>query len=132
MRPRKKIIIPFATELSLISMDNDNVSFQWAQLTNNHRQRRPFYYLTGCDLPDCYFAYDIASDRSTLWIPPVDPEYVMWAGMPLLPSEAMERYDVDAVLTSDELKSGQSLVQMHAEAEDRRHGYQRSLRPGDI
>ena len=76
------------------------------------RQRRHFYYLTGCDLPDCYFAYDISADRSTLWIPPVDPEYVMWAGMPLLPSEALERYDVDAVLTFDELKSGKSLVQM--------------------
>lgn len=36
----------------------------------------------------------------------------MWAGMPLLPDEALERYDVDAVLTSDELKSGRSLVQM--------------------
>lgn len=42
----------------------------------------------------------------------MDPEYVMWAGMPLLPDEALERYDVDAVLTSDELKSGGSLVQM--------------------
>ena len=76
------------------------------------RQRRHFYYLSGCDLPDCFFAYDIASDRSTLWIPPVDPEYVMWAGMPLLPDEALKRYDVDAVLTFDELKSGKSLVQM--------------------
>jgi Xaa-Pro dipeptidase len=78
----------------------------------NLRQRRHFYYLTGCDLPDCYFAYDVSADRSTLWIPPVDPEYVMWAGMPLLPSEALERYDVDAVLTFDELKSGKALVQM--------------------
>ncbi|TKA50262.1 hypothetical protein B0A55_12869 [Friedmanniomyces simplex] len=73
------------------------------------RQRRHFYYLSGCDLPDCFFAYDVAADKSTLWIPPVDPEYVMWAGMPLLKHEAMERYDVDEVLTSDELKSGQSL-----------------------
>jgi Xaa-Pro dipeptidase len=36
----------------------------------------------------------------------------MWAGMPLLPDEALKRYDVDAVLTFDELKSGASLVQM--------------------
>ncbi|KAK5107986.1 hypothetical protein LTR62_008880 [Meristemomyces frigidus] len=76
------------------------------------RQRRHFYYLTGCDLPDCFFAYDITADRSTLWIPPVDPEYVMWAGMPLLEQEAMERYDVDQVLTTDELKSGESLLDM--------------------
>lgn len=68
-----------------------------------HRQRRHFYYLTGLDLPDCFFAYNIATDKSTLWIPPVDPEFVMWAGMPLLPKEALEKYDVDEVLTSDDL-----------------------------
>lgn len=68
--------------------------------------------MTGCDLPDCFYAYDIASDKSTLWIPPVDPEYVMWAGMPLLPQEALDRYDIDHVLTTDELKSGQSLAKM--------------------
>jgi len=75
------------------------------------RQRRPFYYLTGCDLPDCYFAYDIEADKSTLWIPPVDPESVVWAGMPMLPGEAMEKYDVDVVLTTDELRSGRGLAE---------------------
>jgi len=42
----------------------------------------------------------------------VDPEYVMWAGMPLLPKEAMERYDIDKVLTTDELKSGKAVQDM--------------------
>ncbi|KAK3678403.1 hypothetical protein LTR78_001700 [Recurvomyces mirabilis] len=87
------------------------------QLTTTERQRRHFYYLTGCDLPDCFFAYDIAADKSTLWIPPVDPEYVMWAGMPLLKEEALERYDVDEVLTSDELQSGKSLLNMLSKQE---------------
>ncbi|KAK0889554.1 hypothetical protein LTR02_015348 [Friedmanniomyces endolithicus] len=77
-----------------------------------HRQRRHFYYLTGCDLPDCSFAYEIDADKSTLWIPPVDPEVVMWAGMPLLKQQAMDRFDVDEVLTRDELKSGESLSRM--------------------
>ena len=36
----------------------------------------------------------------------------MWAGMPLLPHEALDRYDVDQVLGSDELKTGQSLIGM--------------------
>lgn len=85
----------------------DNVDTDYAT-----RQRRHFYYLTGCDLPDCSFAYDIAADKSTLWIPPVDPGYVMWAGMPLLPKEALERYDIDEVLTTDELKSGKSVETM--------------------
>nr|OQO21838.1 hypothetical protein B0A51_10302 [Rachicladosporium sp. CCFEE 5018] len=69
------------------------------------RQRRHFYYLTGSNLPDCYFAYDIAADTSTLWIPPVDPESVMWAGMPLLPDQALAKFDIDKVKTTDDLKS---------------------------
>lgn len=81
------------------------------------RQRRHFFYLTGCDVPDCFFAYDIASEESTLWIPPVDPDSVLWAGMPLLPNEALEKYDVDHVLTTDELKSGKSLTAMLKEPE---------------
>jgi len=36
----------------------------------------------------------------------------MWAGMPLLPQEALDRYDVDEVLTTDELKSGRPLATM--------------------
>lgn len=80
--------------------------------TAHFRQRRHFFYLTGCDVPDCFFAYDIEADKSTLWIPPVDPESVMWAGMPLQPKQAKEKYDIDEILTSDDLKSGKSLVQM--------------------
>jgi Xaa-Pro dipeptidase len=67
------------------------------------RQRRYFYYLTGCEVPDCYYTYDIATDKSTLFVPPIDAESVMWSGLPLSPAEALAKYDVDAVLTSDEV-----------------------------
>ena len=60
-------------------------------------QRRFFYYLTGCQLENCYFVYDIAADKSTLFIPPIDPEDVIWSGLPLSPAEALEQYDVDEV-----------------------------------
>ncbi|KAK5708682.1 hypothetical protein LTR17_020453 [Elasticomyces elasticus] len=76
------------------------------------RNRRHFYYLSGCDLPDCFVAYDLAADKSTLWIPPVDPEHVMWAGMPLLQKEALDRYDIDEVLTTEDLKSGECLSRL--------------------
>lgn len=36
----------------------------------------------------------------------------MWAGMPLLPQEALDRYDIDRALTSDDLKSGKSLTEI--------------------
>jgi Xaa-Pro dipeptidase len=41
----------------------------------------------------------------------------MWAGMPLLKDEALDRYDVDVVLTSDELKSGKSVMGMLSKQE---------------
>lgn len=61
------------------------------------RQRRFFYYLTGCELADCYFLYDIASDKSTLFIPPINPDSVIWSGLPVSPAEALAKYDVDDV-----------------------------------
>ncbi|KAI1496889.1 peptidase M24, structural domain-containing protein [Biscogniauxia marginata] len=69
------------------------------------RQRRAFMYLTGVDLADCSLVYDMATAHSTLFIPPVDPESVIWSGLPLTPKDALLQYDVDAVLPSTELNS---------------------------
>lgn len=52
------------------------------------------------------------TDRSILWIPPVEPELVMWAGLPLLPAQALARYDVDEVHTTNDLKNGLQLQQL--------------------
>lgn len=60
-------------------------------------------YLTGVDAPDCFFIYDIATAHSTLFIPPIDADSVIWSGLPLSPEEALAKYDVDAVLPSTEL-----------------------------
>lgn len=65
-------------------------------------QRRYFYYLTGCNLADCHFVYDIASSKSILFIPPIDPDDVIWSGLPVSIDEALKLYDVDEVrLTTD-------------------------------
>ncbi|KAF2805474.1 putative Xaa-Pro aminopeptidase [Mytilinidion resinicola] len=69
------------------------------------RQRRYFFYLTGCNLPDCYFTYDVKTEKSTLFIPPVDPDEVIWSGLPMSPEEALKSYEVDAVLPSSELNA---------------------------
>lgn len=60
-------------------------------------QRRSFFYLTGCNLPDCIYTYEIATDRATLYIPPIDPDSVIWSGLPLSADEAVQQYDVDQV-----------------------------------
>ncbi|KAG4425635.1 hypothetical protein IFR04_001332 [Cadophora malorum] len=67
------------------------------------RQRRYFYYLTGCQLPDSYFTYDIGTDKSTLFIPPIEPESVIWSGLPVSEEEALSTYNVDNVRTTNEV-----------------------------
>ena len=39
----------------------------------------------------------------TLYIPPVDPSTVIWAGLPVSPADALAKYDVDAVLSTASL-----------------------------
>jgi Xaa-Pro dipeptidase len=68
-----------------------------------NRQRRPFVYLSGCLLPDALLTYHIASDELTLYIPPLDPESVIWSGLPLSPTQAQQLYDVDRVLLTTEI-----------------------------
>jgi len=43
-------------------------------------------------------AYDIKADRLTLFVPPIDPDSVIWSGLPLSTEEAAKLYDVDRVL----------------------------------
>lgn len=74
-------------------------------LTPRQRQRRYFNYLTGCQLADCHFAYDIASGRSTLFIPPIDADDVIWSGLPLSPEDALKKYDVDDVKFTTEVNA---------------------------
>lgn len=70
------------------------------------RQRRAFMYLSGLDdVADSYLVHDMATARTTLFIPPVDPEEVIWSGLPLSADDALARCDVDAVLPATELNA---------------------------
>jgi Xaa-Pro dipeptidase len=46
--------------------------------------------MTGCDLPESYVTYDIAKDKLTLFIPPINPEEVIWSGLPMSAEEALK------------------------------------------
>lgn len=74
-------------------------------------QRRYFYYLSGCELADSYLTYDITADKLTLFIPPIDPESVIWSGLPVSVDEALLLYDVDDVRTSSEVNATFGLAQ---------------------
>ncbi|GKZ39032.1 hypothetical protein AbraIFM66950_011690 [Aspergillus brasiliensis] len=69
------------------------------------RQRRPFFYLSGCPLPDSSLIYNIDSDKLTLFIPPIDPEDVIWSGLPMSAAEALRLYDVDQVLHTTDVNA---------------------------
>ena len=69
------------------------------------RQRRQFFYLSGCAVPDCYLTYNTETAFLTLFIPPINPDDVIWSGLPLSPSESLELFDVDAVRYSDEIST---------------------------
>jgi len=60
------------------------------------RQDRYFYYLTGCKEPDCYASYDVAHDKLTLWLPPINKARVVWTGRGSTVEEALQKYDIDA------------------------------------
>lgn len=79
------------------------------------RQRRPFFYLSGCPLPDSSLIYNIKANELILFIPPIDPESVIWSGLPLSPDEALQRYDVDRVLLTTEVNS--TLAQIASQSE---------------
>ena len=67
------------------------------------RQRRYFNYLSGCKLPDAYLIYSIPLDKLTLFIPPIDPDEVIWSGLPESKEEAERKYDVDEVKYTNEV-----------------------------
>ena len=69
------------------------------------RQRRYFFYLSGCELPDSYLTYEIASKKLTLFIPPVEPDEVIWSGLPMTTKEAEAKYDIDECRTTKEVNS---------------------------
>lgn len=74
-------------------------------LNNPPRQRRHFFYLSGCALPDCHLTYHVSTNSLTLFIPPLDPSSVIWSGLPLSPVQALKIYDIDSCLTTDALTS---------------------------
>ncbi|KAF2203078.1 hypothetical protein GQ43DRAFT_390761 [Delitschia confertaspora ATCC 74209] len=67
-------------------------------------QKRYFYYMSGCNEPDCHLAYDIRQDSLSLFIPSIDPAKVIWNGRGSTPTEALDKYDVDQVFLSRDLQ----------------------------
>lgn len=90
------------------------------------RQDRYFYYLSGCNEPNCYILYDIAKDILTLWLPPVDYRRFYYDGRGSTVEEALEKYDVDRAFYLDQrlqgyvegLFAGADVLQLGSTSED--------------
>ncbi|ODV59393.1 putative Xaa-Pro dipeptidase ASCRUDRAFT_9453 [Ascoidea rubescens DSM 1968] len=67
------------------------------------RQDRDFFYLSGCNIPNSHLIYDVQSSKLSLFLPNIDNDDVMWSGMPLLPEQALQKFDVDDVHYTNKL-----------------------------
>jgi Xaa-Pro dipeptidase len=56
-------------------------------------------------LADSYLIHEIESSKTTLFIPPIDPESVIWSGLPVSAEEAKQTYDVDEVKYTTDLNA---------------------------
>lgn len=45
------------------------------------------------------------SSKTTLFIPPIDPESVMWSGLPVTAEEAIQKWDVDEVKYTNDINA---------------------------
>ena len=62
------------------------------------RQDRYFYYLSGCNEPDCFVTYNTEKDRLTLWLPSINYDRVFYDGRGSTVEEATEKYDIDEAI----------------------------------
>ena len=105
-RRRSKSSTRTTTERLLLGVDDLPAQKLYQEtLTAFSRQRRYFFYLSGCELPDSYLTYEISTDKLTLFIPGVEPDEVIWSGLPMSPKEAVSKYDIDDCKTTADVNS---------------------------
>ncbi|KAI0537665.1 peptidase M24, structural domain-containing protein [Xylaria digitata] len=90
-----------------------NKLYQDCDLLIPFRQRRAFMYMSGVNIADCHLLYEVDSDRLTLFLPPADPDNILWEGTPLTLEEALATYDVDAVLQNIALNATLESIRHH-------------------
>ncbi|KAF2160945.1 hypothetical protein M409DRAFT_70032 [Zasmidium cellare ATCC 36951] len=81
----------------IVASGTKNLNWPNSDMPAPFRQDRSFYYLTGCNEPDCGVSYDIEKDKLTLWLPPVDLGWhqLVYYGRGSTVEEALEKYDID-------------------------------------
>jgi len=65
------------------------------------RQESNFLYLTGVEEPEFYFAMDVKTQQTMLFVPFRDTYYAVWNGIIETPEQIQAKYGVDAVYYSN-------------------------------
>ncbi|KAH8731675.1 hypothetical protein GQ44DRAFT_822548 [Phaeosphaeriaceae sp. PMI808] len=78
-------------------------NFEDSDLPAPFHQRRYFYYMSGCDEPNCHLTYDVQHDTLSLFIPRINESRIIYDGRGSTLAEALIKYDVDEVYYSDEV-----------------------------
>ncbi|TPX30478.1 hypothetical protein SmJEL517_g05961 [Synchytrium microbalum] len=76
---------------------------KWSDVEEIFRQESFFYYITGCEEPDCHVVLNIATRECHLFIPKREADFGLWNGTPPTPVQAKATYDVEYCHYDDEL-----------------------------
>ena len=67
------------------------------------RQESNFFYVTGVTEPNFHVVIDLSTNKITLVSPNLDPDAVMWMGLPDTLDQLKEKYDIDEAIYFDKL-----------------------------
>ncbi|ORE01438.1 hypothetical protein BCV72DRAFT_339415 [Rhizopus microsporus var. microsporus] len=67
------------------------------------RQESNFFYVTGVTEPNFHVVIDLSTNKITLVSPNLDPDAVMWMGLPDTLDQLKEKYDIDEAVYFDKL-----------------------------
>lgn len=80
-------------------------NYPYCDQTSPLRQNRYFHYFTGVDqISGAYVLYKPKEEKSTLFLPDLDEDDIMWSGLPLSPEDALKEYDIDEVVYASDVE----------------------------
>lgn len=97
LRPSSNGVLLFAGGLDTMRHDTDHEDI--------FRQESTFYYLFGVREPGYMGALDVLTGKTTLFMPRLPEEYILWMGEIRPPQDVQEHYGVDEVVYIDQIAS---------------------------
>lgn len=119
----------------VILQGEKKVNYSGSDQPRHFRQDRYFYYITGCNEPDCYVTYDISKDFLTLWLPQANPSRIFYDGRGSTPEEALAKYDIDDakyIMPDFAGKSTQATIETHLLARCASQGRWPQVLPAEV